>query len=149
MPNTTTDIEPDADWERTKNFITTGVVITSASGKLYRVQKVNPANYVCLDENGGMFNVRRTGNVQRAKRQDMWNGPVPESSWSSDIKLGTVVRPIGTRLGSYASKGLWVVIHLNNDGSFKIAQLNGGKNSFLKNALTTELEAVAGSFTEA
>lgn len=143
-----TDIEPDADWEQMKNWIVAGTIIETASGQIMRVQKVNRVNFVSMDKNGQLWNIRRHPSVKRAKRQDMWEGPVPENPFSSDIKLGSVVRLKNPKLVAKYGRDLYVVINLSHD-TFKVAKLGGtSKNSYLHRLSTLDLELVTGSFTE-
>lgn len=145
---TKTDLEPDANWEQLKNFITAGVVIQNRAGQLFYVTKVNPKNYVSVAEDGQLWNVRRTPGVQRAPRQDAFTGPIPGNAFASEFKLGSVVRLTSARLREY-SRDLWVVSHLNNDSTFRLVKLGGtAKNTYLKTVLTTEIVLVKGTFQE-
>lgn len=149
MTTTSTEVEPDADWDRMKNFITAGTVIQTSTGQIMRVTKVNPKNYVSMDTNGQLWNIRRTPNIQRAKRQDSWNGPVPENAYSSDFKLGSPVRLKNPKLVNEYGSGIHIVIAITSDNTFRIAKLDGtARNSYLHRLSTLDLELVKGTFIE-
>lgn len=72
------------------------VIVSGASGKRFKVVKINPKNYKCLDENGQGWNVRRAG--ARKAEDQTWNGPAPKNEYQlyveaaeQGIMLGSVV----------------------------------------------------------
>lgn len=139
---------PDTTYEQLKDYITKDTVLVWR-GDLYKVIKVNPKNYLCMDEQGQRWNLPRAGTAKRAPRQDAWLGPEVENVYTSNIKLGSPVRLKRLEHRRKYGSGIWVIIALAADQTFRLAPLGGTpNNSYLRGFPASDLELVKGSFQE-
>jgi hypothetical protein len=150
MTNDTT-VKPDADYEQMKNFIVEGTVVTHG-GKLYYVTKVNRVNFQVIDEKGGRWNLRRTGAVQRAPRQDAWTGEKPNQytrymeAVESGLVLGSTVEFINPQTAA-KYPGVHVIIGQTGD-KFRAAKLGGNANNYVRGFTANQVKVVTGTFNK-
>jgi hypothetical protein len=97
------------------DFITTGDVVTYR-GELYKVVKVNPSNYRCEDQEGKIWNLRRTSSVKKAPEGTVFTSRLP------DLKEGMAVRFTDS---GHRFPGVYIITGLDG-GMAKFVKLGGG-----------------------
>jgi len=109
------------------DFIWAGdVIVSPSSGQRFKVKKVNPANFRCVDEQGGGWNIRRSPNVRKDEDQS-W----PEDTVERDtFALGDDVTLEGLK-PTLDGPG-YVVIKLANVNEYNITKRNDGENTYLR-----------------
>lgn len=103
----------------TMDFITTGDIVQTSKGDLYKVLKVNPSNYRCEDEFGKIWNIRRTPSVKKAAPEiaARFESKLPE------LKEGMAVR--FTDSGARKFPGVYIITDISG-GMAKFVKLGGG-----------------------
>lgn len=115
-------------------FYHPGQVIVMGDGGRAKILKVNRANYLCVDEAGGKWNVRRRPNLQLSDDQD-W-----EAKEQANVVLGSTVELVPKRLaGQYP--GTYVVIKFTSVG-VNLVKLGGDRNRYLKDIGRDEIRVV-------
>lgn len=107
------------EYSMTMDFITTGDIIRTGKGDLYKVLKVNPANYRAEDEFGKVWNIRRVSSVKRA---------TPEEAAQFESKLPELHEGMAVRFtddGARKFPGVYIITSMDG-GMAKFVKLGGG-----------------------
>lgn len=81
-----------------------------------KITKVNPSNYVCVDEDGLTYNVRR-----------LTARPAPEGTVFREAEAPNL--HMGDTVTWDSKPGLWVVVGKKSDG-LQLAAVNGGTDRY-------------------
>lgn len=103
------------------------LIVSNGSGKVYKVTKVNPSNYRCVDEKGGVWNVRRSG-ARKAPE-----GTVFEAPEAPKVTLGTAIKFTGKSATKFP--GIFVVCALQAGDKARFAKLGGDGGRYVTGSL--------------
>jgi hypothetical protein len=138
-----------------ENWIVMGSIIES-QGVRYIVDKVNPKNYLCYDERGGCWNIRRTPNVKALPRDTVFDKTAyltkkqqqrerdrqnRNEAMTSTLVLGSTVRFKNEKDRKKFPDTYVVCIIPNAKGNVRLAKLGGDNNRYV-NAHFSLLEEV-------
>jgi hypothetical protein len=104
------------------------IIYSPSSKKLFKVTKVNPKNYKCIDETGQEWNVRITKNIKKMPADTPFNAPPPVVT--SDLVLGSVVEFTGK--GAQKFPGKYVLIKHTGDDRASFAKLGGDSDRYVR-----------------
>lgn len=130
----------------THDWITSDDIVVF-QGKLYKVIKLNPANYRAIDQQGRLWNLRRTPAVKRASddQAKQWDtGAVMQEDPLEIVRVGSVVR---WKQPSPKTGGQFVVIK-DKGGEVSLVRLGGDLQSrYFPTVPRALLTLVKGEFT--